>query len=778
MMKPVDRTSSLIMSGVLPVNPELRARRAPSACGFMSLENFRSLSRDVQDGTVGLVTLDCVDFETLAAGFGEDLGLMLLGVLLDKAMGGFAEFFPCCRVTGVEKTGIGGYAIFFRTDPAERCDLFDAYAGFRFRVQEAIGAQSARYLEHPLALRIGMALLDPRPGEDLDKTLFRALLQARRVAESKPDSERFAMHREFMDMLTRGDIQTLFQPVVDFATGGVLGWEALARGGGDGLMAEARTLFGFAAEVGESLALERLCLTRALAAVPAGFKGRLFLNVHTQSLHDAEALFAEVRDLAERAGVAPSDVVLEFSERNLVADQDALQRKLELCRAAGLLIAVDDVGAGTTNLHFLSQVRPDFIKADGSLIRGIESNPIKRTMIETLVLLAQKVGGKLLAEGVETETEFSSLVSMGVYAGQGHLFARPAAALEAPQVEVPSKIDVRGIESGELNCRLKSREIAQQTISVPAGTAISEVKAALDGKPPMSSIVIVRGDRPVGLLMNYNLDRRLGTKYGISLYYNRPVDVLMDTAPLIVDAEQAIEEVAGAAMQRANDKIYDDIIVVDRRRLLGTISVQKMLDTLMRVQIELAKGSNPLTGLPGNVTIEQEIEKRNRQKTASGIMYLDLDNFKAYNDVYGFKSGDRVIMATAQIIRSAVAAHGRPSDFIGHIGGDDFLLIGDPTTIRAVCDDIARQFEERIPEFYSEQDRRCGYIEAKGRDGQPARFPLVSASMGILDATFEYPVSQEELSHRAAEIKKFAKATVGNSVVRDRRAPLGSQPTD
>ncbi len=83
-MKPVDRTSSLIMSGMLHVNPELRARRAPSACGFMSLENFRSLSRDVQDGTVGLVTLDCVDFEALAAGFGEDLGLMLLGVLLDK----------------------------------------------------------------------------------------------------------------------------------------------------------------------------------------------------------------------------------------------------------------------------------------------------------------------------------------------------------------------------------------------------------------------------------------------------------------------------------------------------------------------------------------------------------------------------------------------------------------------------------------------------------------------------------------------------------------------
>ncbi len=157
-------------------------------------------------------------------------------------------------------------------------------------------------------------------------------------------------------------------------------------------------------------------------------------------------------------------------------------------------------------------------------------------------------------------------------------------------------------------------------------------------------------------------------------------------------------------------------------------------------------------------------------------MYLDLDNFKAYNDVYGFKSGDRVIVATAQIIRTAVAAHGRPSDFIGHIGGDDFLVIGDPTTIRAVCDDIARQFEERIPEFYNEEDRRCGNIEAKGRDGQPARFPLVSASMGILDATFEHPVSQEELSHRAAEIKKFAKGTVGNSVVRDRRAPLGSQP--
>jgi diguanylate cyclase (GGDEF)-like protein len=250
----------------------------------------------------------------------------------------------------------------------------------------------------------------------------------------------------------------------------------------------------------------------------------------------------------------------------------------------------------------------------------------------------------------------------------------------------------------------------------------------------------------------------------------------MDTTPLVVDADCSVETVAKQAMNRDSEKIYDDIIVIDQAGvLLGIVSVQKMLDTLAQVHVELAKGSNPLTGLPGNVSIEMEISLRAKNQTPSSLIYVDLDNFKVYNDVYGFANGDRVILLTSKVLREAVNDCD-PTAFLGHVGGDDFMVISAPEAADCIGERVVKAFEREAPAMYNEQDRDAGFVLAKGRDGVMAKFPFVSLSVGVVDCLFTYPFSSEELSRRTAEVKKFAKSRPGNSYVRDRRSALGAHP--
>ena len=159
--------------------------------------------------------------------------------------------------------------------------------------------------------------------------------------------------------------------------------------------------------------------------------------------------------------------------------------------------------------------------------------------------------------------------------------------------------------------------LVRQTCFTSPETRIQKVKEIMKDLSAMEGIVIVQDGTPLGLLMNYELDRHLGTRYGVSLYYGRKVSTIADREPLIVEVSQSVEEVARAAMARDDKKIYDDIIAVEEGRFVGTISVRNMLDYMAEIQLKIAMGANPLSGLPGNVAIEQEINRRAADKCAS-----------------------------------------------------------------------------------------------------------------------------------------------------------------
>jgi GGDEF domain-containing protein len=197
----------------------------------------------------------------------------------------------------------------------------------------------------------------------------------------------------------------------------------------------------------------------------------------------------------------------------------------------------------------------------------------------------------------------------------------------------------------------------------------------------------------------------------------------------------------------------------------------------LRTMQEKARGANPLTGLPGNVEIAEEIDQRLSRGDVFAVLYGDLDNFKAYNDAYGFTQGDKGILYTRDVLeraRSQTADAGEAdpdSIFLGHEGGDDFVALCPYQCWERFAKRITRAFDAGVAQFYSEEDRERGYISSVDRLGNPQQFPFMSISLAVVTNHHRTFAHHAELVEIAAEVKKVAKKIPGSSFAIDRRKP-------
>ncbi len=201
---------------------------------------------------------------------------------------------------------------------------------------------------------------------------------------------------------------------------------------------------------------------------------------------------------------------------------------------------------------------------------------------------------------------------------------------------------------------------------------------------------------------------------------------------------------------------------IDNEYLYYTI---KNITSLMYINRRVS----PLTGLPGNVQIQAEMKKRLLNKEIFAMMYFDLDNFKAYNDVYGFANGDEIIKFTAKVISKHVHNIGGGNNFIGHIGGDDFVAIVEETDYDKVCQDIIAEFDSEAVNFYNEEDVERGYVEVANRRGIIEQFPLTSISIGVVEVDNKTIKTALQIGEIAAQVKHMAKTVMGSTYVINKR---------
>lgn len=179
--------------------------------------------------------------------------------------------------------------------------------------------------------------------------------------------------------------------------------------------------------------------------------------------------------------------------------------------------------------------------------------------------------------------------------------------------------------------------------------------------------------------------------------------------------------------------------------------------------------ANPLTRLPGNVSINEELQGKIKEKEDFSVLYIDIDNFKAVNDYYGFESGDNLIKETARMIINAIQKEGKPSDFIGHIGGDDFVVITSPQQAEPIAKNILADFDKRSPSFFQEKERLQGYIETKGRDGEVHKFGFPTISIGMISSKGKNFTHTAEINSLGAEMKSLAKKFPESKYISDKR---------
>jgi diguanylate cyclase (GGDEF)-like protein len=299
-------------------------------------------------------------------------------------------------------------------------------------------------------------------------------------------------------------------------------------------------------------------------------------------------------------------------------------------------------------------------------------------------------------------------------------------------------------------------EIARFIEPVRPETKVLEVDRRFKEEESLTALPVVTAKgTPKGLVVRELFFRQLSRKFGYDLYGEKPIEKLMDSNPVIMEKGESLERTSRACLERPPFKVYDPFIIVQSGKYVGLGTVYELFRKTSELQILYATYANPLTGLPGNIPIYDEINRRILTKLDHAVVYADLDNFKAYNDRYGFPYGDDVIKYTALTLKGTIDPI--EGEFLGHVGGDDFIFIVPRTSVEAACEEILAHFDASIANFYNEEDRLRGFIVSQDREGQVREFCLMALSMaGVLLEPDKFK-SYLEVGEEAARLKKIAK---------------------
>ena len=285
-------------------------------------------------------------------------------------------------------------------------------------------------------------------------------------------------------------------------------------------------------------------------------------------------------------------------------------------------------------------------------------------------------------------------------------------------------------------------------------------------KPQLYYLPIVDGDSPVGMVYRLDFMNIFLSRYGRELYSRKPIAAFM-AEPLLIEQDTPLEDASRLITGRL-DKRFElpAFIITHKGYYRGLGWMMDLLEKITDLRVHSARYANPLTLLPGNVPIDERISDLLQTGQPFTVAYCDLDHFKPYNDLYGYERGDRIIQMTGTLLN----AHIDPErDFIGHIGGDDFIIIFQSADWRARCEAVLQEFGQRVPDDYHAADRERGGIHSQDRQGQPVFFPLLSLSIGAVQLEPGRCHSHHEVAMLATEAKHQAKLQAGNSLFVDRR---------
>ena len=561
---------------------------------------------------------------------------------------------------------------------------------------------------------------------------------------------------ELADIIEQARLQTLFQPIVHPRGRDVLGYEALSRGPSGTRLHSPHELFAAALRADCMVALEEACVGRAIQRFrAASLQGRLFLNISPFTLLAAQSLPGRLNNLLGKLGLPANRCVLEITEQSLVDDYAAVRRALDALREIGCEIAVDDLGAGYSGLKTWSELRPDYVKIDRYFVSDIHADGVKAEILRSVVEMSRAIGSRVIAEGVETPEECTELLDIGVDYLQGYYFGRPQAE---PTVREAAIAHIAGRETA--TAAASAEELLVKVPPIEPTMRVQDVVTMFREHLDWESLAVVREGRPLGIVRRDDLFLFLTKPLHPEVYNRKPVTSVMESPPLLIDSRLRLDQVARLVTRRSRSKVNDDFIVTREGHYAGLGKIIDVLRQITAQQIQAAKDCNPLTLLPGNVQINAQIERYLSQRRDFVVCHFDIDDFKPYNDQYGYARGDQFLLQLAQLIKDA-ACH--RADFVGHIGGDDFIAVMRSGDWQKRVLELIATFTAAVPSLYSAEHREAGGIRAVDRDGVLRTYPLATLSIAALVVTAGRYADAGAIADQLQSANCLAKAQRGTS---------------
>lgn len=587
-----------------------------------------------------------------------------------------------------------------------------------------------------------------------------------------PEPASVLSQRSLQELLESRDLQAWFQPVLDLNRGDIVGYEGLVRGPADSSFHSPARLFGEAERLGISADAEiaaRLVVIRQF--VDLSLPGRLYLNVSPASLAHPDLRNGRTAQMLESAGLSPQQVVIELTENTPFFDVDGIMEALLHFRSAGFAIAIDDLGAGFSSLRLWAELLPEFVKIDMHFVQGVHRDPVKHNFLRSVQELAARCGTSIIAEGIEQEEELASIRKLGIAFGQGYFIAHPAAA---PLRSTPESVRVllcrtdrsRPADEQGAQRNVTAEKLLIQALPVEPATDNDRVFDLFEKHPDQHAAPVVANGVPIALINRNHFIDRFARPYRRELYGRKSCMDFADRMPLIVDKNMTIRDLSKTLVNSESRHLSEGFIITDRGHYIGLGTGQDLVREITQMQIELARYANPLTMLPGNVPINEQIERLVDANLPFVACYGDLDSFKPFNDAYGYRRGDEMILLTARVLVDACDAN---LDFIGHVGGDDLILLMQSRDWEQRVRLALREFDRQAASLFDPADRVAGGFQSTDRQGNAVLFPLTALSVGAVLIEPGTLRSHKEVAERAVEAKKQAKKMAGSSLFVERR---------
>ncbi len=573
-------------------------------------------------------------------------------------------------------------------------------------------------------------------------------------------------------VLAERAVTIVFQPIFGFREGAILGYEALVRGPRGSLIQTPGELFAAASQEGVSAELNMLCIREILRAFSERrIPGSLFLNVSPAIIMQGGFSQERAARFLESLAIEPARVVIELTEDYPALDFQGVHEALMLYRSMGFRIAIDDLGEGFSSLRLWSELKPEYVKADKHFVTGIAEDPVKMQFLRAIQHIAESSASLVIAEGIENAADFKVVKDIGIACGQGWFIGLPA---ENPDGKLPAdaqraQADARVPVVPAPRLRAGTEPRAHDFVrAVDAATPQASLASVLDrfaSSPSLAAIPVIGVSGIEGVVSRAWLELARESPDSQRLRA-RPCVELADRAPIKVESDLDLASLTAILVESDARRIADGFVIVSKGRYLGMGTSGDVMRSLQSSRVLAARYTHPLTLLPGQVPINEHLDRLLAGEVAFTAWFIEIDQMRGLNDSQGFSAGDALIHAAARVVESA-CEHG--VDFAGHVTGSRFVLLAQSGDWKARAERLLADFPAVMEAHVPARELERGYFAVKRRDGREYVRPLPKLAIGILPVLPGVFESRHEVVAVAKRAAERARAQAGNSIYVDQQ---------